>query len=295
MADEKKINEHDHEKIGMAPIERGRKTVWHIQQMKDDGKKIVQVCPANNDPLFSMFCEMAGVDIIRYTAPGENSQHRAENLCWWTREIRKMAPNINLNAAMQTAQYADKQTALKEAANILSDGADSVLCMGITNDTLQYLSDNHVAVHGHVGVLSGWQTGKFGGYRRVGNTAEKAMDVYRQAYEYQECGMVGMTIEMTPIEVTNAIAKKLRVPVISVAAGGAADGSEIVHFDLFGMVPPEKMSKWAKVYGNLIQFCVGAYKDFADEVRGGAFPTDDNGYKMDEKELDTFLNQIEKA
>jgi 3-methyl-2-oxobutanoate hydroxymethyltransferase len=196
---------------------------------------------------------------------------------------------------MQTIQYPDNSTALREAANILADGADSVLCMGITNDMLQYLSDNHVAVHGHVGLLSGWQTGRFGGYKKIGHTVDSAMEVYRQAYEYQECGMVGMTIEMTPIEVTNAIAKKLRIPVISVAAGGAADGAEIVHYDLFGMMPPEKMSKWGKVYGSLPKFCVGAYKAFADEVREGAFPTDANGYKMDENELDTFMNQLEKA
>jgi 3-methyl-2-oxobutanoate hydroxymethyltransferase len=120
------------------------------------------------------------------------------------------------------------------------------------------------------------------------------MDVYRQAYEYQECGMVGMTIEMTPIEVTNAIAKKLRVPVISVAAGGGADGCEMVHFDLLGMVPPDKMSPWAKVYGNLAQFCIGVYKGFADDVRDGTFPTDANGYKMDEAELDKFMNELEK-
>jgi ketopantoate hydroxymethyltransferase len=61
------------------------------------------------------------------------------------------------------------------------------------------------------------------------------------------------------------------------------------------MVPPKKMSKWGKVYGNLIQFGVDAYKSFADEVREGSFQTDENGYKMDEKELDAFMNRLEKA
>lgn len=46
------------------------------------------------------------------------------------------------------------------------------------------------------------------------------MEVFKMGYEYQENGMMAMTIELTPIEVTNAIAKKLRVPVISIAAGG---------------------------------------------------------------------------
>lgn len=79
-----------------------------------------------------------------------------------------------------------------------------MLIMGIKSDTLKFLSDNYVPVWGHVGILSGWQTGLYGGYRRVGKTAQDAMAIYRQAYEYQENGMVGMTIEMTPREITCA-------------------------------------------------------------------------------------------
>lgn len=139
-------------------------------------------------------------------------------------------------------QKPDMKTSLilGEASIIQADGADSVITMGITNDTLKYLVDNHVSVFGYVGVLSGWQTGKFGGYKRVGKTADDTIEIFRQAYEYQENGMCGMTIENTPREVTNAIAKKLRVPVVGVAAGGGdADGSELVHFDLVGMMPQE--------------------------------------------------------
>jgi len=272
-----------------------RKTVWHLQRMKDRGEKIVQICPVANDPLFTMFCEYAGVDVIRYIAPGETAHTRAENIFWWTRELRRVAPNINLNAVLQSTQTPDKYTAYKNAAHVLEEGGDSVLIMGISLDMLKHLSDNYVPVWGHVGILSGWQTGMYGGYRRVGKTAEEAMAIFRQAYEYQENGMVGMTIEMTPREVTDAIAKKLRVPVISVAAGGAADGCELVHYDLFGLMPPERMGKHAKVYGSLFNFCVGAYKAFADDVRSGGYPQEEHGWGMDEAELDKFMNDLERA
>ena len=107
--------------------------------------------------------------------------------------------------------------------------------------------------------------------------------------------MVAMTIEMTSREVTNAIAKKLRVPVISIAAGGAADGCEMVHYDLFGLMPPDKMAKHAKVYGSLFDFCVGAYKAWADDVRSGGYPQEEHGWGMDEAELDKFMNTLENA
>ena len=127
----------------------------------------------------------------------------------------------------------------------------------------------------------------------MGRTAEEAMKVYRMAYEYQECGMMAMTIELTPIEVTNAIAKKLRVPVISIAAGGAADGCEMVDFDTFGMMP--SAASHAKSYGNFFQWATQIYGAWANDVRTGAYPEDKHGYHMDEAELDKFLNMLEHA
>ena len=227
--------------IEMMPISTGRKTIWHLQQMKNKGQKISMVGTAYLDPIWASLAEKAGVDLVRYTAPGECGADRERNIFWWTRAIRKMAPNVCLNAVMQTPQYKDGPTAVENGARILTDGADSVMCMGVTNETLQYMTDNYIPVFGHVGCLSGWQTGQFGGYRRQGKTAEDAYKIWRMAYEYQECGMRGMTIEMTNIEVTNAIAKKLDVPVIQVAAGGAADGSELVIFDLLGFLPDEAL------------------------------------------------------
>jgi 3-methyl-2-oxobutanoate hydroxymethyltransferase len=294
MSETKNTPENQKADIKTSLVQKGRKTPWHLQKMKDEGQKIVMVGTAYNDPLFSMFCEMAGVDVVRYTAPGENTEHRAQNLAWWTRDIRKMAPTVHLNAYIQTQRVADKYSALREASIIQADGADSVNIMGITNDTLKYLTDNHISVFGHVGVLSGWQTGKFGGYKKVGKTADDAMEIFRQAYEYQENGMCGMTIENTPREVTNAIAKKLRIPVIGIAAGGGeGDGSELVHFDIFGMMPPNKVGKHAKKYGELIKFCVGAYKAFADEVREGEYPEESMAFPMDEAEHDKFMNDLE--
>lgn len=119
--------------IPMSPVKKGHTTVWHLQKMKDEGKKISMVGTAYLDPVFTMMCEKAGVDLVRYTAPGENSEMRAQNIHWWTRMQKKMAPNICLNAVMQTQQYPDKTIAVQEAARLLADGADCVMPMGVTN------------------------------------------------------------------------------------------------------------------------------------------------------------------
>jgi len=280
--------------IAMTAVNQGRKTVWHLQKMKEEGKLISMVGTAYLDPIFTMLCEKGGVDIVRYTVPGENSAMRAENIKWWTRLQRKSAPNICLNAVMQTQQYGDPVTAVKEASEILADGADCVLPMGVTNEVLKAMTDNHIAVFGHVGCLSGWQTARFGGYRRVAKTADEAMKLFRQAYEYQENGMVGMTIEMSPLEVTNAIAKKLQIPVTEVAAGGVADGSEMVIFDLLGFLPEEMMSKHSKAYMSMMTDVIKSGMTFDAEVKNKVYPAEENGWTMDTPELEKFLNELEK-
>lgn len=281
--------------VPMASITQGRQTIWHLQKMKDEGKLISMVGTAYLDPVFTMFCEKAGINLVRYTAPGENAKMRADNLGWWTRMQRKMAPNICLNAVMQTHQYSDPVTAVKEGSLLLADGADSVLPMGVTNEVLKAMTDNHIAVFGHVGCLSGWQTGNTGGYRRVGKTADEAMKIFRQAYEYQELGMSGMTIEMTSRELSDLVAKKLRVPVIEVAAGGVADGSEMVIFDLLGFIPPEAYAKHSKGYATTMIDCIKGCAAFDQEVKNKVYPAEENGWGMNEAELDKFVNELEKS
>lgn len=273
---------------------KGKITVWHLQKMKDEGKLISMVGTAGCDPLWVVACERAGVDLVRYTAPGESSEMREANMYWHTRLIRRMAPLICLNAVMQTASHADKYTAVKVAGRLLSDGADSVMPMAVTNDTLKYMSDNYIPVFGHVGCLSGWQTALFGGYRRVGKTAEEAMDIFKMAYEYQENGMIGMTIEMSAREVTDAIAKKLRVPVIQVAAGGAADGSELVIYDLLGFQPVSTMPKHAKWYRSYFEEGIKAFGEFDSDVKNKVYPAEEHGWGMDSQECEKFLDLLEK-
>ncbi|MDR1495585.1 MAG: 3-methyl-2-oxobutanoate hydroxymethyltransferase [Clostridiales Family XIII bacterium] len=276
------------------PMSTGRKTIYHLQKMKDEGKMISMVGTASCDPLWVAACERAGVDLVRYLGPGESCAGRDESVKWHTRLIRQMAPNICLNAVMQTTKHPDKYTAVEFAGELLTDGADSVMPMAVTNDTLQYMADNWIPVIGHVGCLSGWQVGWFGNYSRVGKTAEDAMTVFRMAYEYQECGMAAMTIELTSREVTDYIAKKLRVPVISVAAGGAADGSELVIYDLLGFQPTSTMPKHAKYYRSYFEDSIEAFKEFDTDIKTKTYPEEKHGWGMDESEFDKFVNTIEQ-
>lgn len=293
MAEEKKEIEiaSEDKKTKASKMLKGRKTINYLQKCKDEGQKIVQVCPADRDKYFAKAADMAGCDILRLTVPGEHTEMQMANSPWWIRSVRSAAQYIHINFYMRTMTFSSKERALEYGSLYMDNGADSLLPMGVNNDTLKYMADNYLVVFGHVGALSGWQTSRQGGYKRLGKTAEDAMNVFRMAYEYQENGMMAMTIELTPIEVTNAIAKKLRVPVISIAAGGAADGCEMVDFDTFNMMSAPVSH--AKAYADFFQWSVTAYRAWANDVRTGAYPEDKHGFHMDPKELDKFMTEIE--
>lgn len=287
MADEKNPMMSPFPKMSMAS--KSRKTIHYLQKLKDEGTPIVQHCPSMLSPIFTMAADMAGVDICRLPPTSGLGELPERNLA----AHRQMAPRIHINFVIDTHDHATKEAGLKAGAKYHSAGADSLLPMGVNNEVLKYMADNYCIVYGHVGAISGWQTlGAFGGYKRLGKTAEEAMKVFKMAYEYQENGMKAMSIELVPIEVSNIVAKKMRVPVIGIAAGGACDGSEMVDADTFGLMASP--ASHAKTYGHLMEFATKAYGGWANDVRTAAYPTDENGVHMDEAELEKFVDLVDK-
>lgn len=284
----------------MSMAEKNRKTINYLQKCKDEGKKIVQHCPSLLGPMFMMAAGMAGVDIARLS-PSElrySADDALRDAQAYIAGYRAMSPVIHINYVTDTVAFAEKHEALKNFSKFHQAGADSILPMGINNETLKYVADNHCIIYGHVGALSGWQTnGLYGGYKKLGKTADDAMKIFKQAYEYQENGMKAMSVELTPGEVSATIAKKMRVPVIGIASGCTGgdvdvDGYEMVDADLFGLMAKPAMH--AKTYANFLEFAVGVYGAWANDVRTDNYPQEANGWHMDEAELDKFKEAVEK-
>ena len=281
--------------IKMSTASKSRKSLAFLQKKKDNGEKIVQMCPAELGPVFGMAAELADCDILRTPSilSLRSSARLEDELLTGSLTIQKYREYtsiIHINWYMPAATYADNSLAVRWGAEWVFDGADSMLPMGVTNDVLKFMSDNYVPTYGHIGAISGWQTNATG-YKKVGRTAEDAFRIFKWGYEYQENGMGGMTIELTPMEVSEAIAKKLRVPVVSIAAGAPCDGSEMVDMDTFGMMP--KPASHAKTYAQLMPFLCQAYAAWANDVRTGAYPEEKNGYHMDPEELEKFNTMMD--
>jgi 3-methyl-2-oxobutanoate hydroxymethyltransferase len=147
-----------------------------------------------------------------------------------------------------------------------------------------------IPVQGHVGLTPQTATA-LGGYRAQGRTAERALDVARDALALQDAGCFSVVFEAIPAAVCELVMARMEVPVIGIGAGAATDGQVLVFHDLLGIY--EGLSpRFAKRYAHLKDEMVAGVSAYADEVRAGRFPTSEHTYSIDPEELERFRSAL---
>ena len=146
--------------------------------------------------------------------------------------------------------------------------------------------DAGIPVVGHVGLTPQTATA-LGGYRAQGRTAERALNVARDAIALERAGCFALVIEAIPAAVTQSLMARLEIPVIGIGAGPATDGQVLVFHDLLGIYDGHA-PRFAKRFGELRELMIAGVATYASEVRTGAFPGPEHTYSIDEDELHTF-------
>jgi 3-methyl-2-oxobutanoate hydroxymethyltransferase len=142
-----------------------------------------------------------------------------------------------------------------------------------------------IPVMGHVGLTPQSSTA-LGGLRAQGRTAQRALEVARDAFELQAAGCFALVFEAIPAAVASAIVPRLEIPVIGIGAGAEVDGQVLVFHDMLGIY--DRPPRFAKRYADLKAEMVAAVQAYADDVRAGRFPGPEHEYSIDPVELDQF-------
>ena len=135
-----------------------------------------------------------------------------------------------------------------------------------------------IPVMGHVGLTPQTATA-LGGYRSQGRTAERALEVARDALDLQEAGCFSIVFEAVPSELTDALMPKLVIPVIGIGAGPATDGQVLVFHDLLG-IHEGHAARFVKRYGRVREAMEEGVEAFVREVRERRYPEPRHGYTM---------------
>jgi 3-methyl-2-oxobutanoate hydroxymethyltransferase len=124
-----------------------------------------------------------------------------------------------------------------------------------------------------------------GGYRVQGKTAKSTEIILKQALELQDAGCAFLLLEAMPRESAQAVAKELSIPVYGIGAGDLVDGQLVILHDLVGLFWDFK-SKFVKRYCEAGAMIQGSLEQYAEEVRSGVFPAEENFYEIKEEELE---------
>jgi 3-methyl-2-oxobutanoate hydroxymethyltransferase len=141
-----------------------------------------------------------------------------------------------------------------------------------------------IPVMGHVGLTPQTATA-LGGYRSQGRTAERALEVTRDALALEEAGCFAIVFEAVPAALTETVMPRLEVPVIGIGAGPATDGQVLVFHDLLGIYDGHA-ARFVKRYGNVRAAMVEGVEAFAEDVRERRYPAPEHGYTMAPDEVE---------
>ncbi|WEX75080.1 3-methyl-2-oxobutanoate hydroxymethyltransferase [Sinorhizobium numidicum] len=212
-------------------------------------------------------------------------------------EFREAAPTCFAFPGLEYGDYCTADDYIRAAFKALKAGGDAVYCAASLS-TVRRMRDEGIPVCGHVGLIPSKATWT-GGFRAVGKTADSALEVWRQTKALEEAGAFAAEIEVVPGEVATAISKRTSLLMLSMGAGTGCDGQYLFADDVLGENRGH-YPRHAKVYRNfaaefdrLQQERIAAFREYAEDVRSGAYPEKAHMVGIAPGELEDFLKQID--
>jgi 3-methyl-2-oxobutanoate hydroxymethyltransferase len=274
-----------------------KKSILDFYAMKERGEKVVWITAY--DAPTAGFAEEAGMDMLLvgdslgmcvYGLSG-TVPVTMEMCLRHTEAVRRAAPNTFVIGDMPFLSYQTTEAeAIYNAGLFLKEaGADAIKLEGGVRvaDKIRAIVEAGIVVFGHIG-LTPQSSGQLGGFKAQGLTLESAKVTLEDALAVQEAGAHALLVEAVAPEVTRLIHQRLHIPVYSIGAGPHCDGQLLIVSDLLGIFEAFT-PKFVKKYANLADDIKAAFREYAREVREGAFPGPEHAYHMragEEEKLD---------
>ena len=269
-------------------------TVKDLQNFK--GKKQLTLILVKNREE-ALAAEKVGVEMVGTGAAGKYTNPHDHATFEEVLQIRKSAPNAFMHYGAPDTLWPTLDKAKKLAFKMLEYDFDMFYCHRI--EILKSLYKEGVPCLGHVGLIP-QRTTWTGGFRAVGKTSSEAMKIYEDCLKFQDAGAVAIEMECVPHKVASAISKKINTTVLSLGSGSGCDVQYLFACDILGTtkgkIPrhAKKYRDFQKEFDRLQRERENAFQEFYHDVQSGAFPEKKNIVEINQKELDIFLNNLEK-
>jgi len=177
--------------------------------------------------------------------------------------------------------------ALRNAARFIQEGGAQAVKLegGVTvAETVRSIVSCGIPVMGHIG-LTPQSIHQLGGYKVQGKTEETATRMLADAHALEQAGAFAVVLETVPTPLATLITQSISIPTIGIGAGIGCDGQVQVISDILGLFT-DFVPKHAKQYAKLADTIRAAITEYDKEVKNGSFPTEEQGFSMNESILD---------
>ena len=281
-----------------------RLTVRDMQEMKDSAQKIAVLTAY--DYTWAKLLEAAGVrfmlvgDSLGQCVLGYDSTVPVtmEDMLHHVKSVVRGTEFAHVIADMPFMSYqVDEGEALRNAGRMLAEGgAQSVKLEGGRRvaSTVRRLSEAGVPVMGHIG-LTPQSINQIGRPKVQGNSPEAATALVEDAIALQDAGAYSVVLESVPARLARLITEQLTIPTIGIGAGPHCDGQVQVSHDILGLlavgIHVDYVPRHVRRYAQLSDTIISAVSQYAEDVREGRFPSDEESFKMKRGILDEIMEQ----
>ena len=258
-------------------------TINKIIQAKNH-KKIVMITAY--DALFTkLFDDIVDIvlvgDSLNMSFMGREDTLSAtlEQMIYHTKAVCNGRDKALVVCDMPFGTYNTKKDAIKNAVKIYQEsGADAVKIEGGANraDIVQALTQNSIAVMGHIGLMPQFVRSE-GGYIVKGKDENSIKSLLHDAKEIESAGAFAIVIEGVKAKSAKLIQESVNIPVIGIGAGADVDGQVLVWSDMLGLFE-EFTPKFVRKYMSGASSIKQAVSQYADDVKSGKFPSNKEIY-----------------
>ncbi|MGI9068381.1 MAG: 3-methyl-2-oxobutanoate hydroxymethyltransferase [Pyrinomonadaceae bacterium] len=259
-----------------------------LKASKQRGERLV--CLTAYDFPTARIVDEAGIDIILVgdslgnvvLGYGNTVPVTLDEILIHLKAVRRAVQRALLVADMPYGSFhTGADDAVRNALRLVKEGGAEAVKLEGGHKRVQLvkrLVDEEIAVMGHIG-LTPQSINKLGAYRVQGKTAAAARQLLDDARALEDAGAFAIVLEVIPREIATLITESISIPTIGIGAGAGCDIQVLVLHDMLGL-SFGKLARFVRPYANLHGVMTEAVTRYADDVRSGSYPSEDESYAL---------------
>jgi 3-methyl-2-oxobutanoate hydroxymethyltransferase len=263
-----------------------RVRVHHLLQAKQAGEKWAMLTAY--DTLSAAVFEEAGIPVLLVGDSAGNVVlgHTStvpvtvEDILLFTRAVARSTKRALVVADLPFGSYeSGPQQALATSFRMMKEGGAAAVKLeggARVAPQIKALTENGIPVMAHIG-FTPQSEHALGGFRVQGRGAG-AEQLRSDALAVQDAGAFAVVLEMVPAGIAGEVTRELAIPTVGIGAGADCDAQVLVWPDMAGMTAG-RVPRFVKKYADLRAELLRAAREYADDVRTGAFPAPEHAFE----------------